>query len=66
MGNFIKGDFATGIGGIIDLATKALLSTGSGAASDKSGFFIAVSKLGAVMRIDYTVYLKTITSSGLT
>lgn len=64
--NFCDGKYVDAIGKIIGTVTKAILGESSGSVSEERGYFVIVGLTGAIMRLDYLVYLKSIKAKALT
>ena len=50
---------------MISSASKILLGEKSGKAVSRKGYCISVSDAGAIMRIDYNIYMRQVSAEGL-
>lgn len=64
-GKFSDKKFADAIGSTISVVTDIIFGRESGSAEEYRGYFILVGLTGAIMRIDYLVYLKSVSAKGL-
>ena len=62
---FCDKDYAEAIGNVIGAVSTIVLGSESGNASEEKGYFVIVGPTGAIMRIDYLVYFKSVKAKGL-